>query len=324
MFNHLSAGKKSVLWGLTGSSILIAFYVVVLTLANSPAHVLEQFIPFWPWLSLLIVGFGFQVGLFSFIRYRTQEKKAQAGILAAGGVSAGSMVACCAHHLVDVMAVMGMSAAFVLLAQYQFFFIILGVLGNLVGIIMMLEVIKDHELAEDDSLLSRLVQIELRSWRDRAIAGGLVVLALTFYWVSVGPGSLGSDRSRIAGERTDEGVSTDLGSAENQTLGTLSNSEANVTFEITPVDVSLNKEVRFEVTVTTHQGDLAFDLGQIASLLDDQNNKYQPINWSGGSGGHHLSGELIFPALSQVTQKLTVIIEGAAGVEKRVFEWNTR
>lgn len=312
------------MWGTAGSSILIVFYVVVLTLANSPIHVLEQFIMFWPWLSLLIVGFGVQVGLYSFIRYRIQEKSAQASIIAAGGVSAGSMVACCAHHLVDVMAVMGMSAAFVLLAQYQFFFIILGVVGNLIGVIMMLEVIKVNELAEENNFLSHLFRIDLKRLREITIVGGLIALALTFYWVSFGPVGQGGDRPQVAGERNDEKANSETRNGNELSLGTRSNSEGNVMFEIIPIEVSPGKETRFEVTITTHQGDLAFDLKEKAHLLDDQNKRYEPIDWNGGSGGHHLTGELVFPVFSQESQKLTLVIEDASDVDERVFEWDMR
>ncbi len=89
-------------------------------------------------------GFGIQAGLFSFIRQSIRERRASAtgSVAASGAISAGSMAACCAHHLTDILPFLGLSGVAIFLTDYQIFFIIIGVLSNAVGIAIMLETIQ--------------------------------------------------------------------------------------------------------------------------------------------------------------------------------------
>ena len=49
-----------------------------------------------------------------------------------------AMVACCAHHAVELFPILGLSAAALFLSDYQEQFLIFGVVANLMGILMML------------------------------------------------------------------------------------------------------------------------------------------------------------------------------------------
>jgi hypothetical protein len=131
--------RKSISIGLVGGLGLLALYFLLLTLANSFRHAVEQFAAQWYWLILLSLGFGVQLGLYSFIRFelRKRAKGATAGLVASGGISTGSMIACCAHHFVDVLPIIGLSAAAVFLTRYQAPFILVGIFTNLVGISVM-------------------------------------------------------------------------------------------------------------------------------------------------------------------------------------------
>ncbi|KKS64104.1 MAG: hypothetical protein UV33_C0037G0001, partial [Candidatus Daviesbacteria bacterium GW2011_GWA1_42_6] len=42
--------------------------------------------------------------------------------------------------------------------------------------------------------------------------------------------------------------------------------------------------------------------------------------WSGGTGGHHLSGELIFPKITENAKSAELQVSGFGGAE-RVFKW---
>jgi hypothetical protein len=48
------------------------------------------------------------------------------------------MVACCAHHVADVLPLVGLTAAATFLANWKIPFMILGLLTNGVGILVML------------------------------------------------------------------------------------------------------------------------------------------------------------------------------------------
>ena len=118
------------------------YFLLLFAITGDLNHPLSQFSLFQPWMSLLIIGFGIQMGLFWMmrkgIRFNLQDKKDSnmtAGTSTA--VSGMAMVACCAHHAVDLLPVLGLSAAAIFLSEYQEQLLIFGVLTNLVGIGMM-------------------------------------------------------------------------------------------------------------------------------------------------------------------------------------------
>ncbi len=167
--------RRHVIIGVGAGALLLLLYAGVITLAQGTQHMLEQTAKLWYWLAILAVGFGIQAGLFSFIRQALRERRASAtaSVAASGGLSAGSMVACCAHHLSDILPLIGVAGLTVFLVKYQSFFITLGVLSNIVGITIMLETIQRHGLCP---ILARL-PINM-GWvkKGTMISAGLVTL----------------------------------------------------------------------------------------------------------------------------------------------------
>jgi hypothetical protein len=142
--------RKHILTGAGAALLLIMIYAGIIGLAQGWAHVWQQTTELWYWVLALAGGFGIQVGLFSFLRQGIRERRAAstASVAASGSVSAGSMAACCAHHLADVLPLLGLSGVALFLVRYQLFFIIAGVLSNIVGITIMLETIQRHGLSQ--------------------------------------------------------------------------------------------------------------------------------------------------------------------------------
>lgn len=169
------------LWGVGAAAALMGFYALVLGLANSFAHAVDDFVRLWPWMTALTAGFAVQVGLFTYARKAARDRGTAAarGMAASGGTSAASMVACCAHHLTDVLPLIGLTGAAFFLASYQSLFLFLGVLANLVGVVFMLGEIRRHGFVpERRSLLTVSA-----SWpADRAVpyALGIAVVAFAF------------------------------------------------------------------------------------------------------------------------------------------------
>jgi hypothetical protein len=60
---------------------------------------------------------------------------------AGGGTSTVAMVACCAHHVTDVLPLLGLSAAAAFLAEYRIPFMLVGLVTNLIGIGVMVYLI---------------------------------------------------------------------------------------------------------------------------------------------------------------------------------------
>ena len=58
-----------------------------------------------------------------------------------GGTSVTAMVACCLHHVTDVLPVLGLSAAATFLTRYQRPFMLTSLGVNLIGILVMLMVL---------------------------------------------------------------------------------------------------------------------------------------------------------------------------------------
>ena len=88
-----------------------------------------------------------------------------------------------------------------------------------------------------------------------------------------------------------------------------------VMVEVTPLSPT-----RYKLDFNTHSVVLDFDFKDIIVLADNNGLEYKAVSWSGERGGHHLSGEMIFPTLdpSATTTKLTI-----NGIENEVlsFEW---
>jgi len=140
--------KKPALWGMAAGLALLTVYFLIVSIAESFSHSIEQFRELWYWISLLVAGFGIQAGLYTYIRgvmkLRKETGIATSSMAAAGGISTTSMVACCAHHVTDVLPILGISAAVVFLNQFQNLFLTVGVLSNLIGISLMLKIIQKH------------------------------------------------------------------------------------------------------------------------------------------------------------------------------------
>lgn len=95
--------------------------------------------------------------------------------------------------------------------------------------------------------------------------------------------------------------------------------EAVVKIKPLVCDEFCENEASFDVSFTTHEGDLSFDLVKISTLEAD--GQILPAkNWDGGSGGHHLSGTLTFPGLNEEPEKMILRMRNIAGAD-RTFTW---
>lgn len=129
--------------GLLGALFLTALYFGIVSWAESPEHALELF---WQdrWIvTPIILGFGVQAGLYTILKkglFLPVASMGASGPLtgAGGATSTLAMVACCAHHVTDVLPILGLTAAAAFLADYQIYFMLLGLGTTIIGIIVML------------------------------------------------------------------------------------------------------------------------------------------------------------------------------------------
>ena len=171
--------NKPVIFGLLGGLALLSIYFIILSIANSFEHVIEQFKSLWYFIILIVAGFGIQIGFFVYIKEYIKVKKSETSIVAAsGGVSTASMIACCAHHLSEVLPLIVLSAAALFLLKYQLFFIILAVLSNLIGINLLLKHIQNHHLYDKRSFLAKILKLNMKKIFNYNIIGSIIILAI--------------------------------------------------------------------------------------------------------------------------------------------------
>ena len=132
--------------GLLGALFLTGLYFGIVSWAESPEHALEFF---WQdrWIVIpIILGFGVQVALYVVLKKRLFVPVASVGpsgmLTGAGGTTSTiAMVACCAHHVTDVLPILGLTAAATFLAQYRTAFMLVGLGTTMVGIGVMLAIL---------------------------------------------------------------------------------------------------------------------------------------------------------------------------------------
>lgn len=126
--------------GIGGAVLLTGIYLGIVALAESPDHALTLFWEDRVFAIPILSGFGVQVGLFTFLKKELDLfSHAPAGVTAAsGGLSTAAMVACCAHHVADVLPLVGLTAAATFLAAWKIPFMVVGLAMNLIGITIML------------------------------------------------------------------------------------------------------------------------------------------------------------------------------------------
>ena len=98
--------------------------------------------------------------------------------------------------------------------------------------------------------------------------------------------------------------------------------QASVTIKVTPkiIGVKLQENI-FELSLNTHSVDLAYDFQKIIVLRDNLGNIYKASDWTGGRGGHHLKGEIIFSEIDKDAKTIEMEVNEVGGV-KRIFHWD--
>ncbi len=95
-----------------------------------------QFAAFWYFVVTLTVGFGIQIGLYSYLRRITRHGDASGKVVTVSGTtSAGAMISCCAHYLTNILPVLGATGLVAVVAQYQVGFFRVGLAFNIAGML---------------------------------------------------------------------------------------------------------------------------------------------------------------------------------------------
>jgi copper chaperone CopZ len=128
--------QRPFLFSLLGMVGLMTLYLGIVSLAEGWTHAVELMIGDAWLVGPIMVGFGVQVGLYTYLKTVIHAAARGTGALAGAGgtTSTAAMVACCAHHVTDVLPLLGLSAAAAFLAEYRIPLMLVGLVTNLIGI----------------------------------------------------------------------------------------------------------------------------------------------------------------------------------------------
>ncbi len=144
---HWYKYRLPILMGFAGALALFMLYMTIVTLAQGWQHAIEL-VGQDAWLVLpIMAGFGTQVGLYTYLRgvLRQRSRASKAMMGAGGGTSTAAMVACCMHHVADLLPLVGLSAAASFLAAYKIPFMLVGLAMNAIGIVVVLRTIRTEQ-----------------------------------------------------------------------------------------------------------------------------------------------------------------------------------
>jgi hypothetical protein len=122
-----------VFYGLFAGAGLLIFFLGLITLAQDWPHALQQLGEDKWFITPILAGFAIQVGLFVYLR-QIHAKAHSLGVAASTGTSTAAMLACCAHHLADILPILGLSGAALFLNEFKTPFLVAGIAMNLAAI----------------------------------------------------------------------------------------------------------------------------------------------------------------------------------------------
>lgn len=190
--NHLDKNKnydssvgrnlflKPYLFGFLASIILFGLYITILTLTESLQSAYSQYLAYWPWFIILVIGFGIQVGQFFYMKgYELVTQTIHIGkktVVATAGISGGTMLACCLHYVAEVLPFLGISALATFIGEFQTSFLEIGIASNAIGISFIMKTIQKHGMVMGDGIMSKMLLLKWKYIFYLSIAILIVVL----------------------------------------------------------------------------------------------------------------------------------------------------
>lgn len=158
--------NKHYIFGGIASLMMLTLYIGIMLIFNPLYYVIDDLISKFIWFSLLIIIFGIQIGLITFVRNVNIKRKMSKGqMVMSGGISTTSMLACCIHHVTDFVPLIGVSAFTIFLVEFQVFFLIIGILFGTLSIINILIHIQKHKVYESPSNFEYIEDMNLIKFR---------------------------------------------------------------------------------------------------------------------------------------------------------------
>ena len=123
--------------GLLGLFFLLLLYFSVVILISGVDFAQSQFFKYWYFVVSLAIGFGVQVGLYSYLKSAIRQNVSAKVVATSGATSTAAMISCCSHYLSNILPILGIAGVATFVSQYQVRIFWVGLAFNLVGIIIM-------------------------------------------------------------------------------------------------------------------------------------------------------------------------------------------
>ena len=129
--------------GLLAALGLVGLYFAVVALLQDRSHALDLLWQDRYFVAAIASGFGTQMGLYTYLR-QLRRARGPAQVLAGTGTGTSSlaMVACCLHHVSDVLPLIGLSGAAIFFSRFRLPFMALGLAMNLAGIAVSVRILR--------------------------------------------------------------------------------------------------------------------------------------------------------------------------------------
>lgn len=121
--------------GIGAGIAMLAVFFLVVTLISGWTFTLSQFAAYWYFILGLAVGFGIQIGLYSYLKQAVSHGGTPKAVVAISGTtSTAAMISCCAHYLANILPVLGVTGFVSVIGQYQVELFWVGIIFNIGGI----------------------------------------------------------------------------------------------------------------------------------------------------------------------------------------------
>ncbi len=125
---------RSVITGFIAFLILLAIYFSLVSLISSFDFAKSQFGEFWYFILSLAVGFGVQIGLYTYLKASIKQMTSKKMLAVSGTTSTAAMISCCTHYLANILPILGTAGIVTFVAEYQVEIFYVGLVFNLFGI----------------------------------------------------------------------------------------------------------------------------------------------------------------------------------------------
>jgi len=117
------------------------------------------------------------------------------------------------------------------------------------------------------------------------------------------------------------GISESFSAAASELTRT--HSGGGVTVKVTHLNPQGADDVRFQVVLDTHSGNLdGYDLKNLSLLRDETGKTYEVAKTENKGSGHHREITITFSKPSPEAKRLELVIKDIAGIKERTFRWN--